>query len=247
MTTATQLQTFVPSQGQQQTGGFQKQSDPFWYKQNASYLYAVTNAPSNPQLGIESISLKPASSNQVPHGILANGILRSAIGSISFQVRMSPRTNGLFVQTISSKSGQDAQGNDQYWEHIVLNAPVKAQILRHFEALQTGQPIQMPMQQQMGMPQQQFGMQPQYGMQPQMGYQQPMQQMGYGMQQQPMQQPMGFGMQQPMQQQFQQFNQFSQQPAYTPPVPQDIGQQQPAEQQSATKTAEEISDDELPV
>ncbi|ARO21496.1 hypothetical protein B2J90_29320 (plasmid) [Bacillus tropicus] len=213
-----------PQFGQQQ----QKQSDPFWYRQNSSYLYGVTNAPSNMQLGIENISLKPASANQVPHGILFNGLLRSVIGSISFQVRMSPRTQAPFVQTISTENGVDAQsGQKNYWEHINLTPQVKAQILRFAEAMLTGQ---VPMQQQM--PQQQFGMQ------------QPQQQFGMQPQQQ-----------MPMQQQPMQFPQFGQQaPAYTPPAPQNMEQQQPvqpAQEEQPVETGDkvepQIKEDELPI
>ncbi|MCU5076813.1 hypothetical protein OB985_04315 [Bacillus cereus] len=235
-----------PQFGQQQ----QKQSDPFWYRQNSSYLYGVTNAPSNMQLGIENISLKPASANQVPHGIMFNGLLRSVIGSISFQVRMSPRTQAPFVQTISTENGVDAQsGQKNYWEHINLTPQVKAQILRFAEAMLTGQ---VPMQQQM--PQQQFGMQ-----QPQQQFGMPMQQpMNQGMYGMPMQQQFGMQPQQqmPMQQQPMQFPQFGQQaPAYTPPAPQNMEQQpvqpeQPAEQQpveTGDKVEPQIKEDELPI
>ncbi|MEC4620895.1 hypothetical protein VST04_22645 [Bacillus paranthracis] len=235
-----------PQFGQQQ----QKQSDPFWYRQNSSYLYGVTNAPSNMQLGIENISLKPASANQVPHGIMFNGLLRSVIGSISFQVRMSPRTQAPFVQTISTENGVDTQtGQKNYWEHINLTPQVKAQILRFAEAMLTGQ---APMQQQM--PQQQFGMQ-----QPQQQFGMPMQQpMNQGMYGMPMQQQFGMQPQQqmPMQQQPMQFPQFGQQaPAYTPPAPQNMEQQpvqpeQPAEQQpveTGDKVEPQIKEDDLPI
>jgi hypothetical protein len=230
-TYAPQYQQFAPQQQQ-------KQSDPFWYRQNSGYLFGVTNAPSNMQLGIENISLKPASANQTPHGILFNGLLRSVIGSISFQVRVSPRTGAPFVQTISTESGVDQQGQKTYWEHINLNPPIKAQILRHAEALMTGQvPMQQPMQQQM------YQQQPMGGM--------------------PMQQPMGYGQQQPMygqmQQQMpmqqmgmqQQFPNYGQQaPAYTPPAPQDLGQQAPADKpvdQPADKVDPPLVEDDLPI
>ncbi|WP_230876747.1 hypothetical protein [Bacillus sp. SRB3LM] len=230
-----------PQFGQQQ----QKQSDPFWYRQNSSYLYGVTNAPSNMQLGIENISLKPASANQVPHGIMFNGLLRSVLGTLSFQVRMSPRTQAPFVQTISTENGVDPQtGQKNYWEHINLNPQVKAQILRFAEAMLTGQaPMQQP-QQQFGMqqPQQQFGM----------PMQQPMNQGMYGM---PMQQQFGMQPQQqmPMQQQPMQFPQYQQQPAYQPPAPQDMAQQteQPAQQEQPVETGDkvepQIKEDDLPI
>lgn len=220
----------------------QKQSDPFWYRQNSSYLYGVTNAPSNMQLGIENISLKPASANQTPHGILFNGLLRSVIGSISFQVRVSPRTQAPFVQTVSTENGVDQGGQKTYWEHINLNPQVKAQILRFAEALMSGQVAQQQ-------PMQQYGMQPIGGMpmqQPQMGYQQPV----YGAQPQ-------MGMQQPMQQ----FPQYGQQvPAYTPPAPQQMAGNAPAEQPpvqnapaetpaegSTPELVNELKEDDLPI
>lgn len=238
-----------PQFGQQQQ---QKQSDPFWYRQNSSYLYGVTNAPSNMQLGIENISLKPASANQVPHGILFNGLLRSVLGTFSFQVRMSPRTQAPFVQTISTENGVDPQtGQKNYWEHINLTPQVKAQILRFAEAMLTGQ---VPMQQQ----QQQFGMQQPMGMG---GMQQPMnygQQPMYNQQPMGMQQQMGMqqGMQQmPMQQQPMQFPQYQQQPAYQPPAPQSMEQtqqqtEQPVEQQpvdTGDKVEPAVKEEDLPI
>lgn len=240
---STQTQEYVAPQGitqdQNQQGG-----NPFWYRQNAGYLYSVTSAPSNMNIGIEDISIKPASANQQPHGILGNGILKSVVGSISFQIRLS-KSNAPFVQTISTEIDKE---KGQYWEHIMLKPQVKAQILRFFEALQTGQVPPPPMPQQMyGMPQQQFGMQPQmqYGQQPMYGM--GMQQPPMGMQQQfgmPQQQ---FGMpQQQQQQQFPQYGQMQQQ--YQPPAPQNMGGQQ-TEQQSteAQKEVVGLQEDELPI
>lgn len=121
-------------QGQYPAQGAQKQSNPFWYRENASYLYGVTNAPSNLNLGIEDISLKPASANQQQYGILMNGYLRTVVGGISFQIRRS-KSNAPFVQTVTTAINKD---KGEYWEHINLKPQVKAQILRFFEALQGG-------------------------------------------------------------------------------------------------------------
>ncbi|MEX3713529.1 hypothetical protein ABFV99_14090 [Cytobacillus horneckiae] len=225
-------QNYAP-QPQYATQGNGRQSDPFWYRQNASYLYGVTNQRSNMQLGIEDISLKPASANQVPHGILFNGLLRTIVGSFSFQIRVSPRTQAPFMQTISTESGIDAQGQKLYWEHIIVRPQVKAQVLRFAEALMAGQVQQAPMQQQ-----------PMYGQQPQYGL--PQQQTMY---QQPQVSPQQYGYQQtPMQQQVPQF----QQPAYQPPVPQDMEatQQPPADEKPADAPAEpneELKEDDLPI
>ncbi|WP_263117469.1 hypothetical protein [Bacillus subtilis] len=216
-----------------------RQSDPFWYRNNASYLYGVTNTPSNPRFGIEEISLKPSTSNQIPHGILANGTLRTVVGSISFQIRLS-KHQAPFVQTISTPIDKE---KGQYWEHINLRPQVKAQILRHYEALANGQMPQQPVQQQpmYGM-QQGFGMQPQFGQQQMYGMQ-PQPQMGmqpqFGMQQQPQ-----FNMQS------QQFPQFGQQTAYQPPTPQDMsGQGQSSEQSESSDDNQEtgLVEDELPI
>ncbi|MES9681848.1 hypothetical protein ABWK22_02785 [Gottfriedia acidiceleris] len=230
-------QQFMPQQqmyGMQQQP--QKQTDPFWYRQNTPHLIGVTSGPSNPQFGIENISLKPASANQLPHGILFNGLLRSVIGSISFQVRVSSRTQAPFVQTISTESGVDQQGQKTYWEHINLTPQVKAQVLRFAEALMTGQAPAQPMQQQMyGMPQQQFGMPMQQMQQPmnQGMYMQPQQ---FAMQQQPM-------VQQPV------INYGQQQQAYTPPPAQNMETQQPpAEQQTpADDVQPQLQEEELPI
>lgn len=186
-----------------QATGQGRQADPYWYRQNASYLAGVTNAPSNPQIGIDNISLKPGTKKQAEYGILANGMLQTIIGTVSFQLRLS-KSQAPFVQTISTENGVDANGNKRYWEHIVLSPQVKAQILRHYEALVYGMPIQQPMQQmqpQYGMPMQQYGMpMQQYGM-PQMPYGVPQQQMQYGM---PQQQFMPQQQMAPQQQRFQQ-------------------------------------------
>lgn len=144
-------------QGQYPAQGAQKQSDPYWYRQNASYLYGVTNAPSNPMLGIEDISLKPASANQQQYGILMNGLLRTIVGSISFQVRLS-KSGAPFVQTVSTPINKE---KGEYWEHIILKPQIKAQILRFFEALQSGQVGAPQPQQQM------YGQAPMYGQMPQ--------------------------------------------------------------------------------
>lgn len=248
-----QQQQYAPQQQYQQYGQQPQQQqpsqkDPFWYRQNAPYLYGVTNAPSNMQLGIENISLKPASANQAQYGIMFNGLMRTVIGGISFQVRLS-KNNAPFVQTHSTENGVDQQGQKQYWELITLNVPVKAQILRFAEAL-IAQQTQQPMQQQYGMQQPQMGM----GMPQTMGYgqQQPM----YGQQQQQMPMPqMGMQQQQPMQQ----IPQYGQQaPAYQPPAPQNMGQQTPPADIPADKTAEQpvsetpavqpdIKEDDLPI
>lgn len=115
-----------------------KPTNPFWYREQTPQLIAVTHMNSNMNLGIEDISLKPASANQAQYGILANGLLRCIIGTVSFQVRLS-KAGAPFVQTASSEIDK-TQG--KYWEHIVLKAPVKAQILRFFEASQGGVAVQ---------------------------------------------------------------------------------------------------------
>jgi hypothetical protein len=239
---STQTQEYVAPQGVSQEQN-QQTGNPFWYRQNAGYLYGVTSAPSNMQFGIEDISIKPASANQIPHGILGNGLLKSVVGSISFQIRLS-KSNAPFVQTVSTAIDKE---KGEYWEHIMLKAQVKAQILRFFEALQTGQvpPPPMPQQQMYGMqPQQQFGMQQQFGQQPMygMGMQQPPMGMQpqYGMPQQQ------FGMPQQQQQSFPQYGQPQQQ--YQPPAPQNMGGQ--ATEQPNTEAQKEVvglQEDDLPI
>jgi hypothetical protein len=125
--------------------GTTKQTDPFWYRKNSSATYGVTATPSNvnPNLGIEDIVLKPGSQAQLQHKILSSGLLKTIIGSISFQIKLSG-AGAPFVQTISTENGTDEKGNKLYWEHIILKPAVKAQVLRFFEALQVGAPIQQP-------------------------------------------------------------------------------------------------------
>lgn len=239
-------QEYVAPQGQtmpQQN----RQSNPYWYRENASYLYGVTNAPSNMQLGIEDISIKPATANQTPHGILGNGLLRTIVGSISFQVRLS-KSQAPFVQTISTPIDKD---KGEYWDHIILRPQVKAQILRFYEALASGQvPMsQMPMQQSFNpMQQQQQQFNP---MQPNMYQQQPMG-MNYMQQQMPMQnmyQQQQFGGMPQQQQQFQQFQQFpqQQQQQYTPPAPQDMSGQQEQQQTDKQSAPTDLVEDDLPI
>lgn len=149
-------------QGMQYNQGAQKQSNPYWFRENAPYLVGVTNAPSNMSLGIQNIKLNPSSPAQQQYGILSNGILSTVIGTISFQVRLS-KAGHPFVQTISTAMN-DNQGGTRYWEHIMLNPQVKAQILRHFEAgfSQAQAPVQP--QAQYHQPQPGYGHAPQYAM-----------------------------------------------------------------------------------
>lgn len=126
-------QNFIAPEGREHTDN-QKTTNPFWFRENSSYLYGVTSAGSNMTFGIQNIKLSPASANQTPYGILANGLLRTVVGTISFQVRLS-KSHAPFVSTITSAYGDE--NNKQYWEHIVLTPQAKAQILRHFEARET--------------------------------------------------------------------------------------------------------------
>lgn len=229
-------QEYVAPQGQSAPTG-NRQSNAYWYRENASYLYGVTNAPSNPQLGIQDISIKPATANQTPHGILGNGLLRTVIGSISFQIRLS-KSQAPFVQTISTVIDKE---KGDYWEHILLTPQVKAQILRFYEALAYGQtPMPqmnmqqgmygMPQQQQFGMPQQNMFQQQQFGMPMQNTYQQPQQ----------------FGGMQQQQQQFPPFPQPQSQ-QYQPPATQDMGGQQQTETQSTSNAPNDVAEDDLPL
>lgn len=120
----------------------QKVANPFWYRENASYLFGVTATNSNAMLGIEDIQLRPASVNQRPYGILYSGLLKTICGSIAFQIRLS-KSQAPFVQTISTENGVDEQGQKKYFEHIIFKPAVKAQILRFMEAL-LAQPAQAP-------------------------------------------------------------------------------------------------------
>ncbi|UOE58105.1 hypothetical protein [Cytobacillus oceanisediminis] len=226
-----------------QIQGTQKQTDPYWYRQNASYLYGVTNSPSNMQFGIEDIRINPGSPAQMQHGILANGYLKSVIGSISFMVRLSPRNGAPFVQTISTENGVDTNGEKTYWDHIVLKPQVKAQILRFFEALQTGQAPQPQQQMNYGMPQNSFGYQQQnFGTQP-----------SYGMPQQNFGMPVPQMYQQPAQQQ-PIYPQYSA-PMYQAPAPQNMinnQSQSPAIDPNASATgnaapSDDLKEDDLPI
>jgi cell division protein FtsN len=171
--------------------GTTKQTDPFWYRKNSSATYGVTPQPSNvnPNLGIDDIVIKPGSQAQLKHKILASGLLKTIVGSISFQIKLS-HANNPFVQTISTENGVDEKGEKLYWEHIILKPAVKAQIMRFYEALQTGQPIQ-PATQAYSAPNPYAPAQPVY--QPQMQqpmYQAPVQPMYQAFQQQVQAQPM---------------------------------------------------------
>lgn len=170
------MTTQYPMPTEQQTAGA-KTTDPFWYRQNASYLYGVTSAPSNMQFGIQDIQLTPATANQTPYGIIYNGMLRTVIGIVSFQVRVS-KNQAPFVQTISTENGVDEQGQKRYWDHVVLNPQVRAQILRFTDVLVSGAIAAPPVQQftqpqgygqQQFAPQQGYGQQPAYGQQPMQG------------------------------------------------------------------------------
>ncbi|MEK1829105.1 hypothetical protein AAAC51_08100 [Priestia megaterium] len=108
--------------------------DPFWYRKNSGYLYKVTNTASNPAIGVNEIKLTPGSKNQVEVGIIANGILKTVVGSLSFQIKQS-RNNAPFVSTVATVIDKEKK---QYFEHINLNTTTKAQILRFFEALSAG-------------------------------------------------------------------------------------------------------------
>lgn len=124
----------------QQTGGNAqpaRETNPFWYRENAPFLLGVTNAQSNHSLGVANIRLTDTNANQKQYGILAQGLLTTVVGTISFQVIVSQRTNAPYVSTISTKGN-----NDQYWDHVLLTPQVRAQILRHFESCLTNGGIQ---------------------------------------------------------------------------------------------------------
>lgn len=116
----------------------EKQSNPFWYRENAGYLVGVTNAPSNPMFGIENIILTQRTGNQ-PATLLANGRLATIVGQLTFQIFASGKTGAPYVSTISVKNN-----NGTYYEHMLLKPQVKAQILRFFEMWANGS---MPMNQ----------------------------------------------------------------------------------------------------
>lgn len=166
------MNTAYQQQPQQQMYGGtpEKQSNPFWYRENSGYLVGVTNAPSNPMLGIENIILNPRTGNQ-PATLLANGRLATMIGQVTFQVFASTKNGAPYVSTISVKNN-----NNTYFEHILLKPQVKAQILRFYEAWSTStgtMMTQQPMPQMnvgFGMPQQQMQVP-----QPQQAVQQPQQ------------------------------------------------------------------------
>lgn len=198
-------------QMQQQAFGVtpEKQSNPFWYRENAGYLTGVTNGPSNPMFGIEGITLNPRSGNQ-PATLLANGRMATMIGHVSFQIFTSSK-GAPYVSVNSTKN----EKNNTYYEHVLLKPQVKAQILRYYEAWACSggmqQMAQQPMQNNFG-----FGMQ-----MPQM--QMPQQQM-QAPQPQQVQQPDMMQMMMAMQQMQQQMAQMQQVPTGTqqqeaPPAP----------------------------
>lgn len=129
----------APAEGQQ-TG---RKANKYWYRENASYLYQVTSAPTNMMLGIEDISLKPASENQKEYGIIANGSLRTVVATITFQL-IADKQGYPYVSTISTPYGPE--DNKQYWDHIILRPQVKAQILRFFDVLTGAAPVQQQTQ-----------------------------------------------------------------------------------------------------
>ena len=132
------MTTVLTNTGNQTAG---KVKDPFWYRTNASYLIGVTNADNNPNFGIQKITLNPGSQAQVNVGILYSGLLRTVIGNISFQIVLS-KSGAPFVRTVSTAIDKE-QG--KYWEHIQLTPQVKAQILRHYEAVTApAQPASVP-------------------------------------------------------------------------------------------------------
>lgn len=108
--------------------GAKKKTNPFWYREPDSNLIGVTAANSNISFGIQNIKLHIGSAKQLPHGILANGIITTVVGTFSFQIQLS-KSNAPFVQTTSEK-----RPDGTYWQPILLRPQVKAQILRHFEA-----------------------------------------------------------------------------------------------------------------
>ena len=178
-----QMQQQMPQMGMQMPqmyGGMpEKQSNPFWYRENAGYLVGVTNAPSNPMFGIENIVLKPRTGNQ-PTTLLANGQLSLTAGLVTFQVFLSSKSGAPYISTHSTRNT-----NGTYYEHILLKPQAKAQILRFYEMWATTQSMPQQMQQQYAMPQ--MPMQPQYTM-PQMP-QMPQYTQSMAMPQMPVQQP----------------------------------------------------------
>ena len=58
-------------------------------------------------------------------------MLRTVIGNISFQI-VRGKSGAPFVRTVTTPIDKEA---GKYWEHIQLTPQVKAQILRHYEAI----------------------------------------------------------------------------------------------------------------
>lgn len=220
-----------PQQPQQYYPGTpEKQSNPFWYRENAGYLVGVTNAPSNPMLGIENIILSQRTGNQ-PATLLANGRLVTMIGQVTFQVFASSKNGAPYVSTISVKNN-----NNSYYEHILLKPQVKAQILRFFEAWASGtmmgQPMAQPMNVGFNAPQQFVPQQQMQVPQPQMQVPQP-------------QQPQQADMVQMMMAQMQQMQQQMAQMTAGVALQQNAPAEQPAEPANAEGTP--VTEEELPI
>lgn len=243
--------------------GYQKQSNPFWYRENAPYLMQVTSMPANEALGIKSISLRRGTARQLEKGIEYGGNVRFHGLSIWMNVARSSKNGALYISTASDATGKFDQGTgrEEYFEHISLDPAVKAQILRHAEACLSGQMAPMQSQSQ---PQaynnapQGYGQQPQgygnqaYGAAPQGYGNQAYAPQGYG------QQPQGYGVPQnaapqgyqPQPQAYQPQPQVNQNHAAPAEVSQGQVANQPAQDTgaaTASTEAETVKPEELPV
>lgn len=142
-----------------------KQSNPFWYRENLPFLMQVTNMPANEAIGVLGISLRKGTKAQLENNIMYGGHLRTAVGTFWFNVKRQKDNGSWYVSTVSTDTGQVevATGKKRYFDHMNLNAVVKAQILRHAEACYSGQ--MQPQAEQNQAPQ--YAQAPQYNQAPQ--------------------------------------------------------------------------------
>lgn len=101
-----------------------------WYES-----YKVPATTSNKSLGLVDIRLYPATTAQEAHDIVCTAIVKLVCGSVRCTIRESQNQKGLlnlFVPGVD-KVVDTSTGEIRYYENVILDIRLKAQILKYVE------------------------------------------------------------------------------------------------------------------
>lgn len=97
----------------------------------------VPTSPKNKSLGLLNIRVYKANENQAQYGIVCNCILELVCGHITVTVGRSKNDpNLLYVAAPGQSKYMDQNtGEVKYYENVLLNFELKAQVLKYIESL----------------------------------------------------------------------------------------------------------------